>query len=124
MDTASFLLNLIILADGWIFLDRSYQKSGLYRDLKLRGNIVVSGQLKLLEKEKLCSTVGGIWNLSSDQGNLGTFIITNIRVIWYADINEIFNISLPYIQIKDVSQTNKRESVKKTIRHIKRIICR
>ena len=33
------------------------------------------------------------------QGNLGVFIITNIRIVWYADANYSFNISLPYIQI-------------------------
>lgn len=82
---------------------RSYQSSYLYRELKLRSAILSSGQLKLLAKEKLYSTFNGIWNLSSDQGNLGTFIATNIRLIWYADINETFNISLPYMQIATVS---------------------
>lgn len=36
------------------------------------------------------------------QGNLGIFIITNIRVVWHADANESFNISLPYMQIISV----------------------
>lgn len=62
-----------------------------------------SGHLKLLAKEQVYSTFGGIWNLSSDQGNLGTLIVTNVRVIWYADINETFNISLPHMQIASVS---------------------
>lgn len=29
-------------------------------------------------------------------------IITNVRIVWFADINETFNVSLPYIQIGDV----------------------
>ena len=37
------------------------------------------------------------------QGNLGTSIITNVRVVWYAQMNELFNISIPYIQIASVS---------------------
>lgn len=37
------------------------------------------------------------------QGNLGAFIITNIRLVWYAENNETFNISLPYIHINSVS---------------------
>lgn len=51
------------------------------------------------------STFYGIWNLSSDEGNLGTLIATNVRVIWYADINETFNISLPHMQIASVSES-------------------
>lgn len=82
---------------------RCYQSTVLYRELKLRSAIMSSGQLKLLAKEQVYSTFAGIWNLSSDQGNLGTFIVTNVRLIWYADINETFNISLPHMQIASVS---------------------
>lgn len=33
------------------------------------------------------------------QGNLGTFFITNVRVVWHANLNEAFNVSIPYLQI-------------------------
>ena len=33
------------------------------------------------------------------QGNLGTFYITNVRVVWHANLNEQFNVSIPYLQI-------------------------
>lgn len=82
---------------------RIYQSTFLYRELKLRSAILLSKQLKILPQEHVYNTLNGIWNLSSDQGNLGTFIITNIRLIWYADINDTFNISLPYMQIGNVS---------------------
>lgn len=36
------------------------------------------------------------------QGNLGTFFISNVRVVWYANLAENFNVSIPYLQ---VSQT-------------------
>ncbi|XP_031624811.1 Bardet-Biedl syndrome 5 protein homolog [Contarinia nasturtii] len=81
---------------------RSYESTVLYRELKLRSAIMSSGHLILLPKEQVYSTFGGIWNLSSDQGNLGTLIVTNVRVIWYADINETFNISLPHMQIASI----------------------
>ncbi|XP_023600969.1 kelch-like protein 41 isoform X4 [Myotis lucifugus] len=38
-------------------------------------------------------------NLSSDQGNLGTFFITNVRIVWHANMNDSFNVSIPYLQI-------------------------
>lgn len=75
----------------------------MYRELKLRGAILDNKNLKLLPLEEIVSTVNGVWNLSSDQGNLGTMIITNIRVVWFANMNDLFNISIPYIQIASVS---------------------
>ena len=43
-------------------------------------------------------------NILIFQGNLGTAIVTNVRVVWYAQMNELFNISIPYIQIASVSK--------------------
>lgn len=81
---------------------KSYESSKLYRDLKLRGAIIKDKTLILLPQEQLYSTVDGVWNLSSDQGNLGTLFITNIRVVWHANLAENFNVSIPYIQMKQV----------------------
>ena len=39
-------------------------------------------------------------NLSADSGNLGGFITTNVRIVWYALITDNFNVSVPWIQIK------------------------
>ena len=81
---------------------RAYVSSKLYRELKLRGALIHNKQLKILPLEVVFSTLSGVWNLSTDQGSLGTFIITNVRLVWYANMNEGFNISLPYLQIKTV----------------------
>ncbi len=78
---------------------KSYESTKLYRDLKLRGAIVRDKSITLLPQEQMFNKVGGVWNLSSDQGNLGTFIITNVRVVWFADLAESFNVSIPYLQI-------------------------
>ena len=43
--------------------------------------------------------VVGVWNLSSDQGNLGTFFVTNVRLVWHANLAENFNVSMPYLQM-------------------------
>ncbi|XP_047102842.1 Bardet-Biedl syndrome 5 protein homolog isoform X1 [Schistocerca piceifrons] len=82
---------------------KAYTSSRMYRELKLRGAIIYNKQLKLLPLEQVVTTVNGIWNLSSDQGNLGTFVITNVRLVWFADMNENFNISLPYLQIAKIN---------------------
>lgn len=75
----------------------------MYRELRLRGAIIQNKQLRILPQEQVYKTVHGVWNLSSEQGNLGTFIITNVRLVWFAEMNESFNISLPYLQMGSVS---------------------
>ena len=59
-------------------------------------------QLKMLPTEQIYNKINGVWNLSSDQGNLGTMHLTNIRIVWHANMNELFNISLPYLQISAI----------------------
>ena len=43
-----------------------------------------------------------MWNLSSEQGNLGTMYITNVRLVWHANLADSFNVSIPYMQIQSV----------------------
>eukprot|EP01029_Cantina_marsupialis_P014370 TRINITY_DN3173_c0_g1_i1.p1 TRINITY_DN3173_c0_g1~~TRINITY_DN3173_c0_g1_i1.p1 ORF type:complete len:352 (+),score=54.05 TRINITY_DN3173_c0_g1_i1:28-1056(+) len=81
---------------------RAYETSKLYRDLKLRGAIVKNKQLLMLPHEQIYNTIDGVWNLSSDQGNLGTFFITNVRIVWFAQLAENFNVSIPYLQMKSI----------------------
>eukprot|EP00946_MAST-07B_sp_MAST-7B-sp1_P000718 g718.t1 len=78
---------------------RSYETTKLYRDLKLRGALLQNKQLNLLPLEQVYHKVTGVWNLSSDQGNLGTFFITNVRLVWHANLAENFNVSIPYAQM-------------------------
>jgi len=85
-----------------ISVHRAYETSRLYRDLKLRGSLISDKSLRLLPDEHIFSEVSGVWNLSSDQGNLGTFFITNVRVVWFAVMNENFNVSVPYVQVKTI----------------------
>lgn len=81
---------------------KAYETTKLYRDLKLRGAIIKDKQLILLPEEDVYNKIEGVWNLSSDQGNLGTFFITNVRMVWHANLAENFNVSIPYLQIKSI----------------------
>ena len=82
---------------------RAYDTSKLYRDLKLRGAIIADKELKLLPKEEVYNKIPGVWNLSNDRGNLGTFHVTNVRVVWHANAAENFNVSVPYVQIRSAT---------------------
>ncbi|KAF3843280.1 hypothetical protein F7725_002129 [Dissostichus mawsoni] len=77
----------------------AYETSKMFRDLKLRAALIQNKQLRLLPREQVYDKINGVWNLSSDQGNLGTFFITNVRIVWHANMNESFNVSIPYLQI-------------------------
>uniref|UniRef100_A0A8C4SEN7 BBSome complex member BBS5 n=1 Tax=Erpetoichthys calabaricus TaxID=27687 RepID=A0A8C4SEN7_ERPCA len=60
----------------------AYETSKMYRDLKLRG-------------EQVYDKINGV-------GNLGTFFITNVRIVWHANMNDSFNVSIPYLQIRSI----------------------
>merc|ERR1712032_555769 len=40
--------------------------------------------------------------------NLGTFIITNVRTVWFAVLAENFNVSIPYLQMKSINVRNSK----------------
>ncbi|KOB79199.1 putative Bardet-Biedl syndrome 5 [Operophtera brumata] len=84
-------------------IHKAYAGSRLYRDLKLRAALIHNKQLRMLRHEKICLNEQGIWNLSSDSGNLGTLLVTNVRVVWYADVNDAFNVSMPYITMESIA---------------------
>ncbi|XP_071562290.1 BBSome complex member BBS5 isoform X1 [Temnothorax nylanderi] len=82
---------------------RAYVSSKIYREIKLRSGIIRENRLVLLPQEKVHSSVQDVWNLSVEQGNIGTFITTNIRLVWYADVNHQFNVSIPYLTIGNIT---------------------
>ncbi|XP_043679941.1 Bardet-Biedl syndrome 5 protein homolog isoform X2 [Vespula pensylvanica] len=87
---------------------RAYTSSKIYREIKLRSGIVNENRLTLLPHEKVHSSIPDVWNLSVEQGNVGTFIVTNIRLVWYADMNNQFNVSMPYLSIASVTIRNSK----------------
>jgi len=80
----------------------SYRNSTSCRELQLRSQLFDRKKLKLLPEEKIYSEISGVWNLSAEQGNLGSFILTSVRVIWFAESNLLFNVSLPWVQIENL----------------------
>ncbi len=87
---------------------RSYETSKLFRDLKLRGAVIKSGRLEQLPGEEIVERVEGVWNLSAEQGNLGVLFITNVRVVWFAQLAENFNVSIPYMQVRSIKVRDSR----------------
>lgn len=86
----------------------AYDKTRLFRDLKLRGALMTDGELNTLPFEQTYSKVNGVWNLCSDEGNLGSFFVSNVRVVWYSNLSPNFNMSFPYIQVQHVKVRNSK----------------
>lgn len=84
-------------------ISRAYETTKMYRELKMRGVFIrEDGTLKILPQETIIEKVNGVWNLSTETGSLGVFVITNIRVVWYAEMNIGYNVSVPYITLYSV----------------------
>ena len=83
---------------------RSYDSTKLFRDFKIRGAIIQDKELIPLPSEQIYHKYPGVWNVTNDQGHLGILYISNIRIAWYANLAESFNISLPYVQVKNIKK--------------------
>ncbi|XP_013790289.1 Bardet-Biedl syndrome 5 protein homolog, partial [Limulus polyphemus] len=85
-------------------VSKAYNSSKMYRELKLRGAVIQNKQLKVLAEEKIYSKINGVWNLSSDQV-CGPVFEQNVHV---GMPHELFNISLPYIQMACVKMRDSK----------------
>lgn len=84
----------------------AYDSTRGYRELMIRKIISIGGQLALYDKENIIKQYPNVWNLGKNEGKLGRFYFTNIRVVWISNTNENFNISIPYVRILKISQKN------------------
>ncbi|KAL0213584.1 hypothetical protein RCL1_007210 [Eukaryota sp. TZLM3-RCL] len=81
---------------------RAYDTSRLYRELKLRGSLFSDGRLNVLPLETIYEQIPSVWNLAADQGNLGSLVLTNLRIVWHANATPNFNVSVPYLKISQI----------------------
>ncbi|KAL0237458.1 hypothetical protein PCE1_000855 [Barthelona sp. PCE] len=87
---------------------RAFETSRAYRDLKLRGAIVKDGDLIVLPNEEILHHQSNVYNLASNQGNVGELYYSNVRVVWYASGTPNFNVSIPYVAISSIKIRNTR----------------
>lgn len=85
---------------------KSYKDTNAYRILSIRNPLVKS--IQILAREHICTNVPGVCNLTEDQGFIGVMTITNLRIFWIALNNNLHNVSLPFLQIKNVSMHNSK----------------
>ncbi|KPA75724.1 hypothetical protein ABB37_08271 [Leptomonas pyrrhocoris] len=85
----------------------AYDSTRVYRELRVRGAVVQGGNVVLLPGEQVISRNAGITNVSKEEGVIGVFVATNIRVVWFAAA-ESFNVSVPYLQFTGLRSQQSR----------------
>jgi Bardet-Biedl syndrome 5 protein len=80
----------------------SYDKSRMYRDIKMKGFLTNDKNIITLTGEKILNKYPSVTSLTNDQAVIGALILTNIRILWYSNNIDTFNLSLPWIQIKSI----------------------
>jgi Bardet-Biedl syndrome 5 protein len=79
---------------------RAYDSSRLYRDMKIKGFLTQDKNLMTLPQEKIINRLITVASVNNDQAVNGTYYITNVRLVWYSNSVDNFNVSIPWIQIK------------------------
>ncbi|ELK04678.1 Bardet-Biedl syndrome 5 protein like protein [Pteropus alecto] len=85
-----------------IAVHRAYETSKMYRDFKLRSALIQNKQLRLLPQEHVYDKINGVWNLSSDQVLCKRLMKLLGQIVWHANMNDSFNVSIPYLQIRSI----------------------
>lgn len=88
----------------FLVIFKAYEQSKGYRDLKIRGLVMKNDNQILLDREKVINKHSNIWKMTKEDGTLGKFILTNIRILWQDNASDNFNMSIPYIQIKKIQR--------------------
>eukprot|EP00055_Hartaetosiga_balthica_P002922 m.5774 g.5774 ORF g.5774 m.5774 type:complete len:269 (-) comp2474_c0_seq1:275-1081(-) len=98
----SFIFTYLVSSSPRLFnsvqmILRAYDSTRQYRDLRVRSpNLITNDALTILPHEEVYDQLDGVWNLSGDKGELGVFISTNVRNVWYSSIDPKFNVSIPF----------------------------
>jgi len=79
---------------------KAYDSTRLYREMKLKGFLTQDKNLVLLPEELILNKISAVSNLQSDQAVAGVLYVTNVRIAWFSNNIENYNLSLPWIQIK------------------------
>ncbi|XP_047103615.1 Bardet-Biedl syndrome 5 protein homolog [Schistocerca piceifrons] len=97
--------NLYDLDHIKVLLDifRAYTSTRSYREVLNNCDLIEDGQLKVLPSEEIFACVDGVWNLNYVERPLGTFMLTNIRAVWFAYENETNNLSVPFLCVEKVN---------------------
>lgn len=80
-------------------IQQSYDSTRSYREIKIRGEIFSNLSVCYLTNEEKYELIPNI--KFKDGGNMtfGSFIITNVRIIWYSQSSYQHNMSIPFYSI-------------------------
>jgi len=87
-------------------VNRAYNSSRLYREVRLRTQISVNNQLTLLPDEEIVAIHPGVMSIHGEEAVVGTLMFTNTRICWIGETNELNNCSIPFHDISQLSVKN------------------
>lgn len=93
-------------------LYRAYENSRYYRDIKTKGFTGSDKNLATLPQETVVEKLPNVTNLCADQSINGTYYMTNVRLVWYSNTVDRFNVSLPWIQMKNIKSKDNNKAGK------------
>ncbi|TNJ27656.1 Basal body protein, BBS5 [Giardia muris] len=84
---------------------RAHDASHLHRRFRVRFSLLRGGSVVLFSNELVKMTRPDVvlTSMLSGKPALGTLLLTTHRLLWYADGNPAFNLSLPYIHIEGLT---------------------
>lgn len=93
------LVRTVNFFDLFHMIYRAFDSTRLYRRVKFRSSVFRGGKPALLEREAVVASYTDVSLLSRLAANpaLGTYILTNLRLLWFAPRSEMFNVSLPFV---------------------------
>ncbi|XP_065567151.1 Bardet-Biedl syndrome 5 protein-like isoform X2 [Artemia franciscana] len=77
-----------------------YSRTSILRQVRLRSSSIFTDSLVLAPNEEIICFVEGTWNVTAEQGTLGTFYLTRRRAVWIALCNSVYNASIPYMHVQ------------------------
>jgi len=94
------LTNTDIIFKRFNLINKAYDATRLYREIKLKGVLSQEKNIILLPEEQILNKFLSVSNLQNDQSLAGLLYITNVRICWFSNNIENYNFSLPWIQIR------------------------
>jgi len=84
-------------------LIQRYENTRVFRDLRVRSQVVKENNRVLLEEESVFLREQGVWNVGIEKGNVGSMYLTNVRIVWFREMSTNLNVSIPWIQIEKIN---------------------
>ncbi len=91
------------LFSSFDYIYQAYDTSRLYREVKMKGFLTQDKNLITLPGENVLSKTPNVASIkNTEHPVMGTFYRTNVRIVWFSNTIDNFNVSLPWLVVKSI----------------------